>query len=89
MIALGALGVHGHHVQGRVEGAHRAAREPKIHNVMVEQNAQDPQMIPDHAIQIAANVSKMDGNGHATCGQNTVDISRLFLIIAQAIEPSH
>ena len=68
MIALGALGVHGHHVQGHVVGAHRAAREPKIHNVMVEQNAQDPQMIPDHAIQIAANVSKMDGNGHATCG---------------------
>ena len=66
MIALGALGAHGHHVQGHVVGAHRAAQEPKIHNVMVEQNAQDPQMIPDHATQIAANVSKMDGN--APCG---------------------
>ena len=62
MIALGALGVHGHHVQGHVVGAHRAVGEPKkLHNVMVEQNAQDPQMIPDHATQIAAQlqVSKM------------------------------
>jgi len=67
LIALGVLGVHGHHVQGHVVGAHRAAQEPKIHNVMVEQNAQDPQMIPDHAIQIAANVHVL--LGRATIGK--------------------
>merc|ERR1712012_356910 len=54
LIALGALGDHGHHVQGHVVGAHRIVGELKLHKVMVEQNAQDPQMKPDHATQIAA-----------------------------------
>ena len=61
MIALGALGDHGHHVQGHVVGAHRTVGELKLHKVMVEQNAQDPQMKPDHATHKAAQlqVSKM------------------------------
>ena len=59
LIALGALGNHGHHVQGHVMGAHRAVKEQKIHQVMVEQSAPDPQPLQNHATQIAAQVSKM------------------------------
>ena len=67
LTALGALGGHGHHVQGHVVGAHRADGEPKIHHLMVELNAQDLQMLPDHATHVAAHhVSKMDGNSHTT-----------------------
>ena len=77
MLVLGALGDHGHHVQGHVVGARRAVGDPKMHQEMVEQIAQDPQMLPDHATHIAANVSKMDGNGLATCGYC---VSKLILI---------
>ena len=59
LIALGALGDHGHHVQRHVVGAHRRVREPKMLQVMVEHNAQDPQVLPDHATQVAVQVSKM------------------------------
>ena len=60
MIALGALGNHGHHVQGHVVGAHRDVGESKIqYHKMVEQNVQDPQMLPDHATRVAAQVSKI------------------------------
>ena len=41
-------------------GAYRQVRELKLLlHVMGEQNAQDPQILPDHATQIAAQVSKM------------------------------
>ena len=58
LIALGALGDHGHHVQRHVVGAHRRVREQKMLQVMVVQNAQDPQMLPDHATQMIAQVRK-------------------------------
>ena len=54
MIVLGALGDHGHHVQGHVVGAPREVGEPKFQHVMVEKNAKDPQMLPDHATLIPA-----------------------------------
>jgi len=54
LIVLGALGVHGHHVQRHVAGAHRAVQEPKMDQSMAEKNAQDPQVLPDHATLIAA-----------------------------------
>ena len=59
LIALGALGDHGHHVQRHVVGAHRRVGDQKRLQVMVEQNAWDPQMIPDHVTQVAAQVSKI------------------------------
>ena len=51
-------GAHGDHVQEHVVGAHRRVREQKMLQVMVVQNAQDPQMLPDHATQMIAQVRK-------------------------------
>ena len=64
LIVLGALGAHGDPVQGHVVGAHRAVGDLNLFHVMVEQNAQDPQMLPDHVTHIVANVSKMDVTSH-------------------------
>ena len=38
-IVLGTTGARGDPVLGHVVGAHRDVREPKMHQVMVEQNA--------------------------------------------------
>ena len=78
LIALGALGVHGHHVQRHVAGAHRAVQEPKMDHIMADKNAQDPQVLPDHATLIAAqHVSKMDGNAKDAC-VNCDIVSKLY-----------
>ena len=75
MIALGALGVHGHHVQRHVVGAHRGVQEQKMDHIMVDKNAQDPQVGPDHATHIPAHhVSKMDGKAKAACGSCDIDL---------------
>ena len=50
MIALGMTGASGNHVQRHVaQEALRRVREPKMTHVMVELNARDPQMKPNHA----------------------------------------
>ena len=49
-IALGMTGASGNHVQRHVAlEALRRVQEPKMTHVMVELNAQDPQMKPNHA----------------------------------------
>ena len=49
-------GAPGEPVQRHVVGARRAVGDPKMHQEMVEQIAQDPQMRPDHATQMIAQV---------------------------------
>ena len=49
-IALGRIGAHGHHVLRHVvQEAPRHVGEPKMDHFVVELNAQDPQIPPDHA----------------------------------------
>ena len=97
LIATGVAGDHMGHVQGHVVRAPGIVIGQKLGHIMVEIPAQDLQAPTNHATHIAAHVSKMDGNGHVAIvfqsyiliayRQSTIDISRLFLIIVQAIEP--